>query len=374
MTVSHVSVRVPGKAMLVGEFAVLEPGGAALSVSSAPILEVTATPASGLSIELPDLAISLSLKSGWEHEALAEMTTLPQALRYPLLAAGLLRAAGHERGNRVSGGAALTLHQFPDRPWSSGVSCALSTGTILALERLWQVRMTPMERLRVSMTAHGLVQGSGSGYDVATCLTGGVVMTLAAMEGAPWLPSQVQRLNRLLEEALGGTQEDSDSGPFLKSLMALGGWPEISRTRLVGLDAVWVVDSGKTSGTAAILEACRTARTTVPGFADLMGQHRNRSQQLLDCLTHEVPRPALEEAVEGTRKSLEALDRRAGLGIVCAELDEILSILDKAGVPAKVAGAGGGDLVVAFPSPGTDHNPLKEALQQRGYFLTAVPL
>jgi len=315
VTPSHaqLTLRVPTKLMLAGEYAVLAPGGCALALAVAPGFEFTISPAEKLTIRLPDVN---------QEEVLEE---LPAPGRFPAGALGFVRES-MARFRLVLGfppespdASAFCLEARRVRPGSGeassgaldvGASAALCVGTVRALAAWAEVTLDGAAVFALAAGAHQAVQKGGSGYDVATIAHGGAV--LFSRPGTPRKgPPQVDRR------------------PHLSDLVPV------------------VASTGRPAPTGILLGTFRRACEST-SFQTLLARHVETSTALARGLWARGWREGGADDVARTRASLAALDRAGNLGILTPDVERLLRMADQAGFPAKISGAGGGDAVVGF--------------------------
>jgi len=300
---------VPTKVMLAGEYGVLAPGGRALALAVTPNLQVAAVPTPGVTVlrfeaapgEAPREILPGTITS-------TSLVTVPPEDRLPVAVWLAAVEAGLAPEPMVVD---LGWRPDPDDWTPVGTSAAMAAGLALAL--------TAGDRgaaLRLAWAGHARAQGGGSGYDVATCILGGVVAFRAGDSPLPCV-----------------TGEE--------------GWPRAEEAQLVpGLHVVEAF-TGRRAGTRDLLARLEVARGDDPGVVPALAAHRDASAALIAALVGETHEP-VSAAVETTADTLRALDERLGGAILIEEIRTLVDVARRADVPARVSGAGGGDGVVGF--------------------------
>ena len=303
---------VPTKIMLAGEYGVLSPGGQALGLAVTPRLRVATVPTPGVTV--------LRFESS-PGEAAREF--VPDAAHgVPLeeldpgdrLAAAVWSAAMEAGPPLAPMVVDLRWEDDPDDWMPVGTSAAAAVGLALAITDGDAEAAAP-----VAWAGHARAQGGGSGYDVATCLTGAA----ARFRAAPRPPAPTPGV-----------------GPL----------PQVEPVRLVpGLRIVeaFTGQRAPTRDLLARLAARRMAPETAAAIEAALAAHVRSSAGLVAALVGESFGP-VAEAVDAASASLRALDDRLDGMIFTDEIRTLLEIAHRAGVPARVSGAGGGDGVVAF--------------------------
>ncbi len=277
---------VPGKLMLAGEYTVVDPGGPSLAVAVGRYMTVTVEPGgSRWRVTSPGMAL-------FEAE--------PAAV--PIVGVALDRISG------LPGAGLITVESDlgvgPTKP-GLGASAALAVGVAGALEVL-AGRGRPC--LEVALTIHRAAQrGLGSGYDVATCLQGGVTVF-----------------------------DNTLATPRVRALC----WPS-------GLRAV-AFFTGQGASTVALLERVACWRSEDP---EDLGEHllplAEETQELVAAWESEDAERILTAAAQ-VQEELDAFDRAGEIGIYGGGQMQLLGAIEDAGAVARTSGAGGGDCVWAL--------------------------
>lgn len=165
-------VRVPGKLLLAGEYAVLETGSLALvlGINRYLTVEVSHAPQWTLISEL--WPVPFLWRPGCE---------VPDVLRF---AAGALDMGWHWLQSELEaiGPLSLTIHSelnLPEGPKlglgsSAAVTVAVLAGLLAALGRDLSDAVERRQLFKCALLSHRLIQGSGSGADIAGCIYGSV--------------------------------------------------------------------------------------------------------------------------------------------------------------------------------------------------------
>ncbi len=284
------TIHVPTKVMLAGEYALLRPGAVGLAMAVSPGFEVTCTPGADARLRLPDLGLDEPYRPGApEGSAAAFVWAACRALQ---------ARAGQATALSV------TACRLPGS-LPVGASACLVAGTLLAGARALALQLSRQALLEAAVEAHRRAQGGGSGYDVATILSGG----LARIESGP-----------------------PGSAPDVRS-----------RPALPGLRVVAAV-TGEAAPTHAHVAAFQAAPAAL--VEEAAAAHAAASRELADLLFRGATLPRTAAAVSRADATLRTLDRVAGLHVFTPAVERLLAAAGPH--PARVSGAGGGDLVVGF--------------------------
>jgi mevalonate kinase len=187
------------------------------------------------------------------------------------------------------------------------------------------------EMLSICCTAHRKFQGGrGSGIDVATALTGGVV---------------------------GIRPGESDAAPIATSLDWLDGLLMLS---------VW---SGSSASTPELLDRFNRYRERNPG------DYRNHIQRLTS-LAEDANKAWLDQslgnflvALEAYDSALQAMDVDGAIGIHTDTHDILRGVSSRHGAIYKTSGAGGGDFGIALTDSPDVIESLRAAFEDSGYLV-----
>lgn len=336
----------PGKAVLLGEYAVLE-GAPALSVATNRRARVVLQPLPGRRCEVhaPEVGaehVELFLDADglpdWRgHTEVAQRLSLLEQTIRGLAAEGLHLSPG--RGFRLRLDTAAFFDQVGAERLKLGLgsSAALTVALATALamhagrgaasadRRVWLESLLRLHR--------GFQSGQGSGVDVATSLVGGVVL--------------YQLLDR-------GSQPEARDAH----------WP-------AGLHKLFVW-SGRSASTPQFL--ARLSQWRGHHEADYAA-HMNELIAIANTAAEAVranQAAAVVQAAGRYASALQALGRASGVDIVSAEHARIGAIARTAGVLYKSCGAGGGDIGVALDLDPERLEQLRARLAENGF--SCVPL
>jgi mevalonate kinase len=296
---ASVTLEIPAKVMLAGEYALLAAEGCGLALAVAPGFKVQAEFATRWAISLPDLGLALS------GETLEAINRESEAIRY--VATTLeLAAQRFPQLKPIS----VSLQSVPGRV-PVGASASLVTGTLLAAARLAGAADSAEALTELAITAHRVTQGSGSGYDVATILQGGAVRLYAGPQDSPLTVC-------------------SDSL-----------YPGVT---------VIAARAGEAAPTGPLVAAVLHKTSSDPEMGLALRRHVRSSSTLVEALCNGPDWPTVVTACEEANHTLELLDRGVGGAILANPIRAAIAAGRPA--PVRVSGAGGGDLVVGLaPNP-----------------------
>jgi phosphomevalonate kinase len=193
MVARAVTVTVPANLLLLGEYAVLEPGGlgVALALERRVVIRVEEAP-------------ELELLGTWGGSTVRWCESEPGAS--PLFSQVVHTCRGYLCSVGPSGGATVlsgrvhidsgAFYLTPERKGGFGSSAAVAVGLTWALLLLGGVTGTQLDAAapELALRAHRAAQGGGSGYDVLTSAHGGCGLFTGGSSprwearSLPWLP------------------------------------------------------------------------------------------------------------------------------------------------------------------------------------------
>ena len=311
------TVVAPGKLMIAGEYSVLA-GGEALALAVEPGVEATATASDTWELGRAESEVT------WR-----EGQAVPEDLRFAHAAIEAVRGglSPCRVVTRTLGGVA-TGGRKPGAGGSASATVAV-VGALLASAGL---PMSEESVLHPALAAHLAAQGGrGSGYDIATIVYGGLVRWRPARLAGPGGAYEAERL------------------PWPEGLHVLAGYTGRSASTsrfLAELDRLAATDRARVSGELARLGQPVTRLIEAFAAADLS---------------------AVLTGVRACHAALVAWDSARNLGIVSAEVAEVIAHAEACGAASKVSGAGGGDSVLAFARDSRTLDAVATEWRARGY-------
>ena len=323
-----IETRAPGKLFIVGEYAVVEAGEPAVLV-----------------------AVDRFLYVRLHERASAEDTAGSASSAHVQAAIDTIDELRRERGlpeHFFDIETESELDEADGRKFGLGSSAAVTVATVAALDRLYELGLTPYERFRLALLATVEVSPKASGGDLAASTFGGWVRYSSPDRGA-------LRAHRLAHGVTSALLCDAwqtcsiERLPAPQNLNLLVGWTgsPASTETLVGK-----ASDGEASSTQAFLASSRDHVDTF-------------------CLAlTSTPAPGSDEAVfaavRHARTLLRSLGEDRGIVIETPALGELCAIAERHGAAAKSSGAGGGDCGIALAGPDCDIAGILREWEQHG--------
>jgi mevalonate kinase len=201
-----VQIRLPGKIMLAGEYAVLR-GGACVACTLEPHLEVRCAPQAGYRLT-SSLWTEPRFLSPLQVESVINCEPFAQAV--------------HEAEHRWGiGGAAIEAHSQLPVEAGLGSSSALRGGVLAALAQVRKPGGPPLSReslIQMVTQLQRVSQRYASGYDIATQVHGGLLWMIPATGEMRTLTPPPERFSSFFEVWAGG--KGAPTGPTIHDTLA----------------------------------------------------------------------------------------------------------------------------------------------------------
>jgi len=284
---NEINIEVPGKCMIAGEYGVLAPGGSAIAFAVAPGLLVHAKASSRWGIKRTDMEVSWNEGEEPDQELLFAHQALlhGQSMLPDNIAPVSFTIAPASKGMSGSKKAGL------------GGSAATVIGILKSLFQHAGFVPDDAAFLNAALSIHqGAQNGRGSGYDIATIATGGLVY---------WSPET--RIAQTLT------------------------WPE-------GLHCLSGF-SGRSAHTPTLIKASESA--------EQLGPLQNATERLAGAFQEGESDNILSSIAHCQQVFLDWNDRYE-LGLWTEELNILSRTASELGAVTRVSGAGGGDTLLAF--------------------------
>lgn len=328
-------LRVPGKLMIAGEYAVLEPHQPAVVVAVDRFMHATMEPAAAYSLSLPGLGLP-----DVTFEATAEGVRFSDPdPRLKFAGAALAAAWAYVRGERRAPlPFKLTLESELDdasgRKFGLGSSAASTVAVVAAVTTWLRDDNAPPPAaetiFKLAAIAHLQAQGSGSGADVAASTYGGWLRYSSF--NPTWLAERLAR------------------GGSVAELVAEA-WPFFSIERLSPLprDLMLCIGwTGEPASTSALVAQVQALRMQAPEAYERFLAESERAVEHFIAGLQSANRGRALDGLTRNRHALAALGVAAGARIETPALATLANLAVESGGAGKLSGAGGGDCGVAI--------------------------
>lgn len=333
-------VKTPGKLMIAGEFAVLEPNQKALVTAVNRFVYTTIETAQENKVSLPDFSLHALLWK-WENEQI-NFTTKDKRIDFVANAMETVLGYLKEKQIDLEPVHLIVKSELADEngiKYGLGSSAAVVVSVVEAILTRF-ISKVPQRSLvfKLAAIAHVKTQGSGSGADIAASVYGGL-LSYASFQ-AEWLLEQlktVKNVTTLVEKDWTFLSIEPLPKPdFVQFFVAWTG-VAASTKELVGRMLQMKVADAK-----AYADFITKSKTAVE---EMTTGIQNKDQQLLFS------------GVTKNRYALKTFGDAANVPLetkLLSALSECVNVVEGAG---KLSGAGGGDCGIAFI-------PLKQEISQ----------
>lgn len=336
-------VKAPGKLYIAGEYAVVEPGHAAILVAVNRYITVTLE-------ETENTGRVHSEGTGfstiyWRHHdnrpVFSDMNG--DYVSHAISTVEQLRAERGLAARHYNLEITSDLADADGRKFGLGSSAAVTVAIVDALNRFYQLGLTDLQRYQLGLLAVTRRAPAASGGDVAASTYGGWLLYRSPDRAA-------------LEEARGYLS--------MTDLLHHSGWDPLEITPLPGPSAerLLVGWTGSPASTEHLVSGVqsRSRGRYFPGFLTASDAAVMTLAEALRAGKH------VDAAVRRARGLLRRLARASGIRIETPLLERLGNIVEELGGAAKSSGAGGGDCGIAVINEDTDLDAVYRQWQNEG--------
>jgi phosphomevalonate kinase len=330
-------VKVPGKLMIAGEYAVLEPNQLSVVMAVSRYVTVTVAPSESYHLHLPSLGID-DVTWSYNGNHIITPTNNPR-LKFVMQAMRtVFEFLGDDNPLKNNPFALSVISELDEattgKKFGLGSSAAVVVGIVKAL--LYMAGDFPQEAIfKIAALAHFIAQGSGSGADVAASTFGGLIS---------YTSFQPQWLAGKLKSGMGCQELIDEPWPYFT-------WKRLVLPRQLHLCVGW---TRSPVGTGPLVRKMSAFKK----------EHHSQYESFLKESTKAVTTfieglelKNIDLAIKGmkmNRNALVKLGEASGVPIETESLKALADIAEACGGAGKSSGAGGGDCGIALVI-GTDH-------------------
>lgn len=323
-------LKVPGKLMIAGEYAVLEPLQVSVVMAVSRYVTVTVKPDSQNHLHLPSLGIDDVI---WSYKDTQIDTNRDDPrLKFIIQAIStVFKYLGDENPLKASP-FKLSIHSELDeettgKKFGLGSSAAVVVGIVKALLHM-AGDFTQETIFKIAATAHFIAQGSGSGADVAASTFGGLISYTSFQP--QWLSENLSRLG--LKELIDGPW------PYFT-------WMPLTLPSDLHLCVGWTKSP---VGTGPLVKKVNAFKKAHPDqHAAFLQESTEAVAVFIEGLKTNNPALAIK-GFKMNRSALVKLGRAADVPIETPSLKTLADIAESCGGAGKSSGAGGGDCGIAL--------------------------
>lgn len=325
------TIKVPGKLMVAGEFAVLVPNQHLAVTAVDRFVYATIADAETGKLTLEDFGLD-ALQ--WNYNQ-GEITIGSEDNRLSFVQKAMEFTCTYleEQGTAIDA-FELSIHSELDDEsgikYGLGSSAAVVSAVVSAImAHFSDGKMEKDIIFKLAALAHAITQGSGSGADVAASVYGGILKYSSFQ--ADWLIEEYEKASSISE-------------------LILKKWTYLDLKPIKLPDTVHfcVGWTGKPASTAKLVDIILKQKDKNPhGFKKFLQSSEKAVHELLTGMEEE-DLSLLFSGVKENRLALSEIGRQANISIETELLTALSDLAEKLGGAGKPSGAGGGDCGIAF--------------------------
>lgn len=337
-----VSVKVPGKLYLAGEYAVVEPGTPAVLTTIDRFVRLKVTSATEFGTIYSHQYQTIPVK--WHRTPHRQIQLNDEVnLEFVLEAIRLTERYAEECGKKLQFfnlEINSELDSSDGKKFGLGSSAAVTVGVVKAIAIFYHLALTPMEIFKLAALAHYNVQGNGSLGDIAA----------SAFTG--WIAYYSPNRNWLLNQP---------QVP-LKTLIATD-WPELKIKSLPSPTSTDLIVgwTGAPASTKQLVSAVK--RRSHLKYDTFITQSTQCVENLIQAIKNDNFK-SIASAITCNRKLLNELSSISHVELETPRLKRLIDIVIHFGGSGKMSGAGGGDCGIGFIKHGADRQQIFEKWNQ----------
>ncbi|MBK1809450.1 phosphomevalonate kinase [Clostridium sp. YIM B02505] len=351
MSYSSYKVKVPGKLMIAGEYAVLEPNQKSVVIAVNRYVSACIKPSKQNKISLPKLGLE---DIAWEiNEEKVKFSIVDSRLNFIENSIFVVNEFLQEKSIKIIPFKLQIKSELDDpstgEKYGLGSSAAVvvaAVSAMLALHSDGKEQPSLDQVFKLSAIAHLKSQKSGSGADIAAAVYGGWLEYSAFMGN--WVLNQLEQGTKLVE-------------------MVEKPWPNLAIRKLNPPTSLKLA-VGWTKSAVATAPMIRDIQNFRDHNLEAYNQFLRESSIAVEKLIRGFEMNDCIEAIGGVkqnRKALQKLGESAGIDIETEKLKVLCTVAEEFG-SGKSSGAGGGDCGIAFLKEGDYTKELHEAWKEAG--------
>ncbi|MGM8211186.1 phosphomevalonate kinase [Virgibacillus sp. W0430] len=344
-----ITVKVPGKLMVAGEFAVLEPHHQLVVTAVNRFVYATIDANSDNQLTLENFGIN-QVSWSYQYNAL-EIRSNDERIRFVAAALQTVLDYLYESNIKPESFSLSIKSELDDATgvkYGLGSSAAVVTAVVSAVLNKY-LPAPPPEQLvfKLAAIAHVKTQGNGSGADIAASAYGGLLQYASFQ--AEWLIAQYKQASSV--QSLVNKEWTYFS---------------IKRLQLPSTIRMCIGWTGKPASTAKLVNRIlQLKKTDKASYERFLHSSETAVNMFLNGII-ENNIPLFMEGIHKNRLALAAVGDAAQVAIETNQLKKLSELAAQHGGAGKLSGAGGGDCGIAFVASSQASNALMHAWEQFG--------
>ncbi|GGA78763.1 phosphomevalonate kinase [Ornithinibacillus halotolerans] len=344
------SIQVPGKLMIAGEFAVLEPYHRLMTMAVNRFIYIDVIASNDKQITLAKFNLT---DLHWDFaNNRATIFTNDKRANFVQEAMSISFLYLKEKGIEIEPFSMEIKSELDDqstgKKYGLGSSAAVSVGVIKAILQ-FHLNESPSPELvfKLAAISHVAAQGNGSGADVAASAYGGIILYSSFQ--ADWLRKKYQEANSLLQ--------------LLEMEWEYFFIQPITLPKDVHICIGW---TGSPASTGNLVERILQLKNeNVYSYDKFLERSKVAVNSILRGIeTNDIPK--FLTGITENRQALIAVGKAANTTLETPEISTLCDIAEVLGGAAKQSGAGGGDCGIAFMPSQQSANMLMKEWKSKG--------
>lgn len=346
----QLTVKVPGKLMVAGEFAVLEPNYPLLAMAVNRFVYAKIRSTKKNHISLPDIEVS---NTGWSFNGLnVRINTKSYRTSYVQTAMSIALRYLQEQKIATTPFSLVVHSELDDKKTGAkfglGSSAAVTTAVVRAIVQLFLGDKATDELIfKLASIAHVKTQGNGSGADVAASTYGGVILYRSFQ--AEWLLKEMQAAERLSD--------------LVEKDWTYAAVEQIKFPRDVQLAVGW---TGKPASTKSLVKEIKKMNDQQKVVYEKFLQESKTAVEKIVTGMKQADMALFFQGIEENRQALAKIGEAANVPIETEKLRLLSEEAVSFGGVGKLSGAGGGDCGIAFLPASVRRPNLHHAWKKHG--------
>lgn len=363
---STITIQVPGKLMIAGEFAVLEPYHKLIAMAVNRFVYVDIKPSERNQLTLEKLQLT-NLNWVFTND---QVKIDSEDKRVDFVQEAMTIACKYlaERGTTIENFSLRVKSELDDKStgkkFGLGSSAAVVVGVITAiLQYHMKKKPEPLLIFKLAAISHIAAQGNGSGADVAASAYGGIIQYSSFQ--ADWLREKYEESHTLLE------------------LLEMD-WKYLSIKPITLLEHIHIRVgwTGSPASTGNLVnQILQLKERNFNKYQDFLRDSEEAVEHFLKGVQTENL-PQLLQGIKQNRAALVTVGKEAQTELETSMITQLCNLAEELGGAAKQSGAGGGDCGIAFMPSIESANHLTHVWEEAGiiplelqpYFNGATPI
>lgn len=344
-----ITIKTPGKLMIAGEYAVLEPYQPSIVTAVDRFIHTTLEESQEYLLSLHDFNL-INLPWKFEQQRI-HFQFENEKLAFVQNAMLVTLQYAQEKQFALKPVHIHVKSELQDKSgikYGLGSSAAVSVSVVQGLLTYLLPEQPSSELVfKLAAIAHVTTQGSGSGADIAASAYGGMLQYASFQ--AEWLLGQRQTIAQIV--------------PLVEMEWEYLSIKQLQLPAHIQMIVAWTGTAASTKNLVAEIKKLKTEQQ--PVYQQFLQESEKAVDMIMDGM-HSGSLPMFFDGIDKNRLALRELGLNANVPIETAALEQISVIAKQFNGTGKLSGAGGGDCGIAFMPIDADVGKMKEMLLSAG--------